>query len=100
MQSPEKAGRRRSGEDSAISGALGALRADLPAVPSGLVDDILSYVFEGGTELHHERRVRLWWFVTAGVVAAMLGGAAAGVAIRWRQGRLAGDIDRLRRVLV
>lgn len=81
--------------DSILATALGTLRDDLPAVPTGLVDDILSYVFEGGIDLPADRRRRVWWFVTAGVVAALVGGAATGVFVRWRQGKLAGDLARV-----
>ncbi|MFN8105996.1 MAG: hypothetical protein U0U69_16250 [Acidimicrobiia bacterium] len=81
--------------DSVLATALGTLRDDLPAVPTGLVDDILSYVFEGGIELPADRRHRLWWFVTAGIVAALVGGVATGVLVRWRRGKLAADLARL-----
>lgn len=81
--------------DSLLATAFGTLRDDLPAVPTGLVDDILSYVFEGGIELPADRRHRLWWFVTAGIVAAVVGGVATGILVRWRQGKLAADLARI-----
>ena len=95
----EAGGRRRGSDspdrDSMLATALGTLRDDLPAVPTGLVDDILSYVFEGGIDLPADRRHRLWWFVTAGVVAAVAGGVATAIVIRWRQGKLTADLARL-----
>lgn len=81
---------------SMLATALGTLREDLPAVPTGLVDDILSYVFDGGMDLPVDRRVRVWWFLTAGVVAAVTGGFAAAVLVRWRQGKLGSDLARVK----
>lgn len=82
--------------ESILATALGTLREDLPAVPTGLVDDILSYVFDGGMDLPVDRRVRVWWFLTAGVVAAIAGGAVAAVLVRWRQGKLGTDLARIK----
>lgn len=81
--------------DSVLATALGTLRDDLPAVPTGLVDDILAYVFEGGMDLPADRRHRVWWFVTAGLLAAVVGGVATTVLVRWRQGKLAADLARV-----
>lgn len=81
--------------ESILATAFGTLREDLPAVPTGLVDDILSYVFEGGMDLPADRRHRVLWFITAGIVAGVIGGVAMGIVVRWRQGKLVGDLARL-----